>query len=217
MNYYPQPEQLELPNIINSRLENWELKIYYDRDSESPREWCNIGQFLVKPNSYINNELQLSSEYECVLKYGTRTEIEKLLDALGYIYQPVTIYSHSGVRIYLGEPCCRWDSAIVGYYVIHKDELKTQFNSKRISKKQIKRAFEIMDSEVETFSNWVEGNVYQFQLYKNGEFVDSCSGFIAESEDDAVKQMVDSGCLCPEFTESFTMEEIVNMAETILD
>lgn len=214
MNNYSQPEQLELPNIINQKLEDWQLKIGYDDCLESPRKDYNIGKILCLPNKYIKNELELPYEYnEKFEKSRNLHEIEEMLTKLGYIHERICVYDHSGVSIYLGTPCCRWDSGYIGWYVVDKKQYREDHKIKRISKKELKNIDEIMQSEIKTYNNWINGNVFWYELYKNGKVIDSCGGFIADSEEDAIKDIYESGYLDSDFTDSFTLEELLKMAK----
>lgn len=205
-------EQLELPNIINPRLEDWKLKIFYDDCCDNPREWCNIGEILCFPNRYLKSELPLSDSYDEKFRYSRSfKEIEDMLDKLGYIHERICVYDHSGVRVYLGSPCCQWDSGYVGWYCVSRERIREEYGVKRVSKNLLKKVREVMESEINTYSNWLEGNVFGFELYKNGELIDSCSGFIADYMDEAIKDMIEH--LTPEFTNSFSEQEILNMTE----
>lgn len=205
-------EQLELPNIINQKLEDWQLKIGYDDCSESPRNDCNIGQILCLPNRYINNELELPYEYNEKFKESRNlNEIEEMLTKLGYIHERICVYDHSGVRVYLGSPCCRWDSCHIGWYVVDKKQYRENNNKKRISKKDLRLIDEIMQSEIRTYNNWINGNVYYYELYKNGELIDSCSGFIADSQEDALDDFM--AYFPNELTDNFTKEELLQLSQ----
>ena len=214
MNNYSQPEQLELPNIINQKLEDWQLKIGYDEYSESPRKDYNIGKILCFPNKYIKNELELPYEYDEKFKESRNlNEIEEMLTKLGYIHERICVYDHSGVSIYLGTPCCRWDSCYIGWYCVSREEVKKQYGVKRLVKQRVNKVKKLMNTEIRTYNNWINGNVYWYELSKNGEVIDSCGGFIADSQEDAIKEIYESGYLDSDFTNSFTLEEVIKMAE----
>jgi len=40
-----------------------------------------------------------------------------------------------------------------------------------------------LESEVNTYDNYITGNCYGFQLYKDGEQIDSCWGFLGDTDD----------------------------------
>lgn len=180
-------EQLELNGVINPRLENWRLEISRDEWGESPRQWDNLGQFLTRSTRYVESELETALDFSDY----TLDELEKALEKQGYICERVSVYDHSGVRVYIGAPCCQWDSGYIGLYVVNKARAREWFNVKRISRRLKDKIKESMIAEVETFNNWINGNVFEFNLFKNGEHVDSCGGFIADSWLDAVEDMSD--------------------------
>jgi hypothetical protein len=180
-------EQLELNGVINPRAENWRLEISRDDWSESPRQWDNLGQFLTRSTRYVESELETALDFSDY----TLDELEKALEKQGYICERVSVYDHSGVSVYIGAPCCRWDSGYIGLYVVNKARAREWFNVKRISRRLKDKIKESMIAEVNTFNNWINGNVFEFNLFKNGEHVDSCGGFIADSWLEAVEDMSD--------------------------
>ena len=170
-------EQLELNGVIDPRLEDWRLEVTRDDWSESPRNWDNLGQFLTRSNHYVESELETALDFSDY----TLDELEKALEKQGYICERVSVY--------IGAPCCRWDSGYIGLYVVNKQRAREWFNVKRISPRLKDKIKKFMIAEVNTFDNWINGNVFEFNLFKNGEHVDSCGGFIADSWLDAVEDM----------------------------
>ena len=136
-----------------------------------------------------------------------------MLTKLGYIHERICVYDHSGVSIYLGTPCCRWDSCYIGWYCVSREEVKKQYGVKRLVKQRVNKVKKLMNTEIRTYNNWINGNVYWYELSKNGEVIDSCGGFIADSQEDAIKEIYESGYLDSDFTNSFTLEEVIKMAE----
>lgn len=180
-----------LPNIIDYRLDDWEIEIENDSDSDNPRNWCNLGEFCVSNYSkYLDNESGIEIESESDFKALEKT----------HIILPVSVYDHSGVSIYIGSPCDRWDSGQIGWYIASKEEIKRQFKVKRISPKLKSRVIEYLENEVETFNKWVNNEVYKFTLYHNGEEEDSCGGFY-NIED--IYEYLPS-----EYTSAFSVEEM---------
>ena len=68
-----------------------------------------------------------------------------------------------------------------------------------------------MQSEIRTYDNWINGNVYYYELYKNGELIDSCSGFIADSKEDAMDDFM--AYFPNELTDNFTKEELLQLSQ----
>ena len=70
-----------------------------------------------------------------------------------------------------------------------------------------------MESEVETFNHYINGEVYEFTLYHNDEEVDSCGGFY-DSDDEHNGFIGDMYEYFPsEFRNAFTVEQVKEMAQ----
>jgi hypothetical protein len=87
---------------------------------------------------------------------------------------PVSAYIHSGVSLSLGN--CSfpfdgggWDTLHVGAVLCSKKEWKTS-----------KKARKYAEGQIETWNDYLSGNVYGFQVTFEGEDVDSCWGFYGD-------------------------------------
>lgn len=181
-----------LPNIIDYKLDDWKIEVENDSDSDNPRSWSNLGEFCVSNHSrYIRNESDFDLE-SLDLKHLRKT----------HIVLPVSVYDHSGVSIYIGSPCDRWDSGQIGWYIVSKEKIRSEYNVKRISQKLRERVISYLENEVETYNKWVNNEVYSFTLYHNGEEEDSCGGFY---NIDYIYEYLPS-----EYTNSFTVDEMKN-------
>ena len=208
--------QLELPGVIDYRKEDWKLILKTDNGCESPRDWGSaLGKFLVGKNcKYAKNEMDFS-----LGDYLTGYDYEKdkqTLEKMGYIPYPVSVYEHSGVRVFIGR-ANDWDSGCIGFYLVKKEDVYKEWNCKRISPKLRANINEIVAGEIDIYSHWLNGDCYGFKLFRNGEEVDSCWGFIGIpwGADGIVGDIYD--CLPSEFTNAFTVAEAVEMAERIYD
>lgn len=182
-----------LPNIIDYSKDDWKIEVDYDECSDNPRNWDHIGEFCVSNHSrYLENESGIEIESESDFKALEKT----------HIILPVSVYDHSGVSIYVGSPCDRWDSGQVGWYIASKEEIKKRFNVKRISQKLRERVISYLEGEVETYNKWANGEVYSFILYHNGEEEDSCGGFYD------IDDIYDY--LPKEYTSTFTKDDMKN-------
>lgn len=166
-------EQLEFDGFIKHK---YEIKFEQDNYPESPREWSNLGSFYTtKNNRYISREIELDG-----FEFGSDadSDIERL-SKLGYIAIPVSIYDHSGWTVFSGV-ANGWDSGCIGFYVVSREKIREDFECKRISKKLLTRVKNIMESEIKTFDRYAQGEVWGFEITKDGEFFDSCWGFYEE-------------------------------------
>lgn len=186
------------------------LVIEQDQFSEDPRSWDNIGTMLCchrdyqlgDCNSNRDTELQLA---EICRKYGKSDEeidemtfaeeVQFILNQDNVCGLPLWLYDHSGISISTGR-VCPWDSSFVGLIFVEKDFYLAQMYLKD-EEGWKEKAKETLKSEIETYSDFLEGNVYQWTLYEptvvirqsmdgkelsrkideEGEAVDSMGGF----------------------------------------
>ncbi|MEI6084003.1 MAG: hypothetical protein WCS70_06845 [Verrucomicrobiota bacterium] len=142
------------------------VRIEQDQDAQSPSEYQYEGAFLVAWHSdfYVRPPGDKSR----------RTDPQGDIDQFKKTHHIFLIeaYIHSGVRIAFaseGNFCDRrWDvSNPVGFIALAKDEWKTR------SKKAEKYARAL----IETWNQYLSGDVWGYVVEKDGEHVDSCWGF----------------------------------------
>lgn len=168
-------EQLEFDGFIQHK---YELKIKHDSDPESPREWSNLGSFYTtKNNRYIRREIEIE---EFTFGSDAGSDIERL-SRLGYIAIPVSIYDHSGWRVFSGV-ANGWDSGCIGFYVVSREKIREEFECKRISKKLLTRVKNILENEIKEFDRYIQGDVWGFEITKDNDFFDSCWGFYEQDK-----------------------------------
>ncbi len=157
-----------------------QLQIFHDSDSESPREWSNLGYFITVDNRYhspdksdwIEQVVKSTSEeandqehHMKLIKKGIKEGGEKVLA----IY-PVVKYEHGGVSYSLGSKH-GFDFSNNGFYIITDKTQKETGTSKKDFEK-------VINQEIDVYNSWANGEVYGYCLTdENGENLDSCSGF----------------------------------------
>jgi hypothetical protein len=81
---------------------------------------------------------------------------------------------------------CQWDSGQVGFIFISKQKMLLEYGGKIVTKKLKDRVTEYLKNEVETYDQFLTGDVYGYRVFKveNGEEeeLDSCWGFYGEDE-----------------------------------
>lgn len=140
------------------------IEIHIDENPENPREWCNLGTFWGFHRRYLSPD---------PIPSGTEpTDVPK--DA---ICLPVWLYDHGGTAYVASESNpfqCPWDSGQFGWIFVTKADLREKYGWKRISPKRAAQVKECLASEVETYSQYANGEVYG---YVNTETGDSCLGY----------------------------------------
>ncbi len=162
------------------------LEVWYDNDTESPRDWDNVGYFITEDDRTTSSPENLGKDkqrtiYNCVLRTaadaGSQEEHIKLIkkeikaqtgEKVMEIY-PVNKYEHGGVSYSLGTKH-GFDYSNNGFYIVtdKSQEGKTYHESFK----------PYIEKELEIFNKWANGEVYGFTLYDGqGGIVDSIGGF----------------------------------------
>lgn len=113
-----------------------------------------------------------------------------------FISLPLFLYDHSGISMSCGPFSCPWDSGQVGFIYITREKARHECNSGDKSFPQIRntpmgdREFASLDelakyylqSEVEVYDQYLQGDVYGFVLLdEHGEEEESCWGFFGHN------------------------------------
>ena len=168
---------------------NEKLEIITDDCCESPRTWDNLTVIVaIKNNHNTIGDIQVNSSEELR---------ELLEDKKAKFAMPLYIYEHSGMSLkcfedktMVGYPYNdQWDAGCIGMVFTTEALLKEAglFNS---TKKEI---IEYMKAEVDTYSQWCNGECYGFRLSKwskcdkcnqvEDKEIDSCYGFLGWDHD----------------------------------
>ena len=182
-------------------------EILQDDCIESPREWDNIGKMCCAHKRYTLGDEQVSSNYansweeEMAYYFADNVEVSDEIWSWGFdecpedyariwkwidkniVWLPLYLYDHSGVTMNTTGFSCGWDSGQVGWIFVSKEDIRKEYGVKRISKKLKDRVLEILYYEVETYDQYLTGEVYMYNIYDdNEEFVDNCGGFYSKEE-----------------------------------
>jgi hypothetical protein len=84
----------------------------------------------------------------------------------GCAYVPVFRYEHSGVRLstdsfYGRAPHAEWDSGLAGLLVAPLDVIRECYGVSRVTAKVRARAVEDLKQEIETWDDWISGQLYE--------------------------------------------------------
>jgi len=165
--------------IKTLETENKILNIFSDENSESPREWDNMGTMICSHKRY-----SLGDKHDFDFNnHNSWNEAEKAIrkEFNVAVILPLYLYDHSGITIATSPFSCRWDSGQVGFIVISKEKLRKEYSVKRITKKHIEKATNCLKGEVETYDQYLRGDVYGFKVTdKEGNHLDSCWGFFGD-------------------------------------
>ncbi len=157
------------------------LVINYDENAVSPRNWINLGYFFTKQKNYRSPDGTVQPLYDIMVTTGEEANnqeehkemIKKEAKKQGIkvlaIY-PVYCYEHGNIVFRRGT-AKGFDYSNCGFYII-TEETQKEHGAKKYKWEKF------VDQELETYTQWANGEVYHFTLFdENGEFTDSCGGF----------------------------------------
>jgi hypothetical protein len=162
------------------------IEIGLDEFNESPREWDNLGIMVCFHNRYNLGDEKTEYYQDDSLAFQDWLQVnEKDL-----IYLPLYLYDHSGITMNtIGFPC-PWDSGQVGYIYVSIEDVKKEWEWKRLTRQRRGFIENILEGEVETYDQYLRGEVYYYVvLDKENNPVDSCCGFY--NKDHAISQAED--------------------------
>ena len=152
------------------------LKLVQDSSPESPRTWDNLGTMVCFHNRYdLGDNHNYNSD-----DYNSWEEMKKAIikEENTAVILPLYLYDHSGISISTGAFSCRWDSGQIGFIFVSKEKALEEFGGKIVTAKLKEKLERILDGEVETYDQYVRGDVYGFQIVdEDDDVVDSCYGF----------------------------------------
>jgi hypothetical protein len=167
--------------------------LYQDPDSGNPREDDNMGRLatvhLSRHQLMDVGEPALPEDlsgWEAVERYLMR-------ERGAVVILPVYLYDHGGTAIstksFIGRAHhAEWDSGQIGFIYATRQAILENFMVKRLAKGILKLAEENLAGEIETFNQWISGDVYSYQIIRESkcdacghsepdECVDACGGF----------------------------------------
>ena len=157
--------------------EKYKLEIFEDLDPTDPREFDNLGTMVCFHNMYtFGDETELKSS-----NFSSWEELESYLykTEKAFLVVPVFLYDHSGLSVNTTGFSCPWDSGQIGYIYASKEKIRNEYSCKRISKKLKEQIKEMLVSEVDSYNQYLSGDVYGFNVTdkQSGEELNSCYGF----------------------------------------
>lgn len=150
------------------------INIYPDFDPMDPRsEFDNFGIMICKHPNYILGDKQDMIAEE-IIALTERNDVE---------YFWLFLLDHSGLWMKTGTFACDaagWDTSRVGIIYCTHEQIIKEYDE--LSDETIHKAKQLMQGEVETYSQYLSGEVYGYQIEptdtnKSIECDDGCWGF----------------------------------------
>jgi hypothetical protein len=162
------------------------LQIFQDTMSESPRSWDNLGIMAIFHKRYnFGDDVNFSAD-----EFANWAEMEEYIKEKlkAEVCIPIYMYDHSGITINTEGFSCPWDSGQVGFIFTTPDKMRENYGE-NYTADDIAKARQVLLNEVKTMDTYLIGEVYGFQLLKDGKEIDGCCGFYGD--DPATNGMYD--------------------------
>lgn len=159
------------------------IEIEQDESPSDPREFDNLGTMVCFHHRYSLGDKHNYRQDEFNSWNELESQIQK--DTGGSIVLPIRMYDHSGIGV-TANPVnfgrypwnCPWDSMWVGFIYVSKADIRAEYSVKHITKEIADKVKEVLIAEVETYGQYLSGEVYAYLVKDTeGKVVDSCCGF----------------------------------------
>ena len=149
------------------------VEVTQDTDPISPADWDNIGEIVYSNSSRYTLGTKAVSQ-------DTLKDIARQIAIGTLIGLPVYAYIHGDVKIRAADSnpfSCPWDSGQSGFVYAPREQVFREYGGKRLTKRIREAAKNLLRQEVETFSQYLEGDVWVITHWKDGEVEDCCGGY----------------------------------------
>lgn len=162
----------------------YKIEIIPDEDAQNPRS----EDFGEKADTMVcfHSRYNLGDEnhgYKTEDYMGWNEMEAKIIeDHNPVVIHPLYLYDHSGITISMSHKYPyndRWDAGQVGFiFMSRKNALNNWQKSKKTSNQSLRpRVERFLKATIEEYDQYLRGDVYGFEITKDGEHVDSCWGY----------------------------------------
>ena len=164
-------------------LGNYNLFVGWDDDPCDPRQdWDNMGTMACFHRRYDfgDHDHGINSD-----DFNGWNQMENFirLKLKAVVCLPIYLFDHSGQTISTEPFSCQWDSGQIGFIFATKEQIRGWCGTRRVTKKVLAQAVEILTSEVKDYDTFIKGNFYRWDVRdKDGEHMESCGSYQDEEE-----------------------------------
>lgn len=169
-----------MDSIYEEEYKGYTIKIFQDTDPLNPRtDWDHCDTMVCFHRRY-----NLGDKHDWKDSFNSWQELAEQIekDFKPVVMLPLYLYDHSGITISTGPFSCPWDSGQVGFIFMSREEALKNWSRKRVTKKLQDRIEKFLESSVKEYDDYLTGNVYGFEITKDGEDIESCWGFFGDYE-----------------------------------
>lgn len=153
------------------------VRIECDEDPESPASWDNLGKIAYYSGArYVLGTEAVSRDRLDEIRDGIENGVLVGLPVFAYIHGVVTITAAESNPFQ-----CPWDSGQSGFVYCTRGDAIKEFGKKQLTKSVRERALKCLVDEVETFNQYLNGNVYGYIVERvtsdDVEELEACWGY----------------------------------------
>ena len=160
--------------ILKARLPNGnkvQAELVYDQNAPNPREWDNLGTILIapdkshwveSPDDVVDSSIPLGNDPYEHWENLRREQLKLRTSDIATAY-PIIKYEHGAIRLSLGRKS-GWDYGVIGFIYVTKEQVRKCYGVKRITKSILERAENCLQAELDTLTNWLNGECYGWKI-----------------------------------------------------
>ena len=152
------------------------LTIDHENYPENPREWDNFSTMVCFHRKYNLGDKHTYNHND----YNGWDEMEKDIiknENVGIIL-PLYLYDHSGITISTTPFHCGWDSGQIGFIYVSRKTIFENIRGYKILTKKLKGIVtERLLNELKCYDQYLQNEVYSFEIVKDDERVEYCGGY----------------------------------------
>lgn len=164
----------------------YKIEVEQDLCPIEPRDYEPLGRMVLFHKHY-----DLPKEIDNIPDPASFSGWDELGEAIrkqtqAVVMLDVYMYDHSGVTIRTTPFSCPWDSGQVGFILARAEDIRKEYKVKAISAKLKAKVEAMLESEVKEYAQYMEGDIWQWAISRDGEIIESCGG--TYGYDEALKQ-----------------------------
>ena len=152
------------------------LTIDHENYPENPREWDNFSTMVCFHRRYNLGDKHTYNHHD----YNGWDEMEKDIiknENVGVIL-PLYLYDHGGITISTTPFHCNFDSGQIGFIYVSRKTIFENIRGYKILTKKLKEIVtERLLNELKCYDQYLQNEVYSFEIVKDDERVEYCGGY----------------------------------------
>jgi hypothetical protein len=148
----------------------YRLRIEVDDYPDSPRRWGPLSVIVAWHSNYNFSDTD---------EYDTPQDFVREMKRVKQQFYPLYLMDHSSLTLRtepFGGLYGYWDSGQVGFVYIPDAKLREHLGVKRLTKEHRARCKEIIDGEIEVYTEYVNGSVFRFTIEAREPDCSNCDG-----------------------------------------